>query len=66
MASVNVYDLNVLCRIYDSLDYKSARKLDALCFIDNDLTLNQIIHITKHFNCFGCANQEIEHIELTD
>lgn len=50
---VNAYDLNVLCRIYDSLDYKSARKLDAFCFINNNLTLNEIIHITKHLNCFG-------------
>lgn len=51
--SVNAYDLNVLCHIYDSLDYKSTRKLDAICFINNNLTLNEIIHITKHLNCFG-------------
>ncbi|MDE8032404.1 hypothetical protein PT089_02790 [Erysipelothrix rhusiopathiae] len=51
--AVNAYDLNVLCRIYDSLDYKSARKLDAICFINNNLTLNEIIHISKHMNCFG-------------
>ncbi len=52
--TVNVYDLNYLCKIIISyLDYRQVKKLNAIVSIKNFKSINELIHTINYLNYYG-------------
>lgn len=57
---VNPYEMNVFCRVYESLSHKNTKKLNALCHLKPNLSLNELMHHVKYLNHYGliCSFEE--------
>ncbi len=52
----NIYDLNSLSALYESLNRKERDKLNAISTLKPNLSINELIHHIKHLNHFGLIN----------